>query len=282
MKKIALVVKNDERAAEAADNLRKWLDDHHLEVTLFKPRASSTTADEYIEPSFDSPPDFDLAVVLGGDGTLLYAARTLGRTGIPLLGVNLGGLGFLTEISLENVYKTLEQVLAGNYKVESRMMLEVLVKRDNRTVAEQTVLNDAVINKGALARIVDLKVSVDETNIISYRADGLIISTPTGSTAYNLSAGGPIVLPVHNTIILTPICPFTLGNRPLILPESAVIEISMDKAAADVMLTSDGQVSFALEPEDAILIRKSESSISLIKNPYKSYFDILRTKLGWG
>ena len=282
MENIALVVKKDRKAEAVAVELTGWLEQKGLQVRIHEPNSILEVNGTVLEGSKPSWEEVDLVVVLGGDGTLLYAARTFGQSGAPLLGVNLGGLGFLTEISLDNLYPTLEKVLDGCYQAVDRMMLSAKVMRAGKMVTGHTVLNDAVINKGALARILELEVKVDGRELSSYRADGLIMSTPTGSTAYNLSAGGPIVHPAHETIILTPICPFTLGNRPLILPASVVIEVQVDPQAADVMLTSDGQVSCALEPGDVIVVEKSASSISVINNPYKDYFAILRTKLGWG
>ena len=283
MRKIGLVVKKDERAERAAAELTDWLGGRGLEVVVDEPKIGQPSQTPACREMTDEiRPDVDLVVVLGGDGTLLYAARSMGRGGAPILGVNLGGLGFLTEVGLEAVYQALEAALAGEFTAEARMMLDVEVSRRGDVVSRQTVLNDAVINKGALARILDLRVKVDGLHLTSYRADGLIVSTPTGSTAYNLSAGGPIVHPAHETIILTPICPFTLSNRPLILPVNAVIEIPINPEALDVMLTSDGQVSCPLEPGDVVRVARSDNSISLIKNPHKNYFEILRTKLGWG
>lgn len=282
MKKIGLIVKRAEaRALVVAQELRDWLTRQGKEVFLEEGRNFEPATSNGVEPS-SIPSDVDLVVVLGGDGTLLYAARTVGMNGVPLLGVNLGGLGFLTEISLENLRPALEKVLVRDYSAEPRMMLSVEVHREGRLVASQTVLNDAVINKGALARILDLTVRIDGSFLTSYRADGLIISTPTGSTAYNLAAGGPIVHPHQNLLILTPICPFTLSNRPLILTPTAVVDVEVDPQASDVRLTADGQVSIALEPGDRITVCRSERSIFIITNPYKNYFEILRTKLGWG
>lgn len=279
MKNIILVVKNDYRAQAEAEDLRGWLKQRGLTVIIDRPqgRPGEPPHQQHV-----STLEVDLIIVLGGDGTLLYAARTFGATGAPLLGVNMGGLGFLTELSRENLRPALDQVLAGGYAAETRMMLDVQVLRWNGTAAVYSVLNDAVINKGVLARIIELIVKVNQWDLTSYRADGLIIATPTGSTAYNLAAGGPIVHPAHESILLTPICPFTLSNRPLIMPQSAVIEIRLGAEAADVYLTFDGQVSCPLSPEDLVTIRKSNSSIHLIKNPYQNYFQILRTKLGWG
>ena len=282
MKNIAVVVKKDPRAEAVAMELTGWLEHKGLQVRIHEPNSVLESDLTALSASKPSGEEVDLVVVLGGDGTLLYAARTFGQSKAPLLGVNLGGLGFLTEISLDNLYPTLEKVLQGCYHAVDRMMLSAKVMRGGRLLTGHTVLNDAVINKGALARILELEVKVDGRELSSYRADGLIIATPTGSTAYNLSAGGPIVHPAHETIILTPICPFTLSNRPLILPASVVIEVQVDPQASDVILTSDGQVSCALEPGDVLVVEKSPSSISVINNPYKDYFAILRTKLGWG
>ncbi|MBU2549926.1 MAG: NAD(+)/NADH kinase [Proteobacteria bacterium] len=281
MKRIGIVAKKSALALAEAESLRDWLAERGFQAYIEQPESTIGTVNGTERPT-TIPWDVDLVVVLGGDGTLLYAARALGRHGMPLLGVNMGGLGFLTAISLENARKALERVLAGEYWAEARMLLAVRIVRGREVLNEQTVLNDAVINKGALARILNLSVNVDQTHLTNYRADGLIISTPTGSTAYNLSAGGPIVHPVHETIVVTPICPFTLTNRPIILPMTATVEVEVDPEASDVILTADGQVSCPLEPGDRVVVRRSPSSLSLITNPYKSYFEILRTKLGWG
>lgn len=282
MKRIGLVVKKAQpEAMAAAEDLRSWLVQRGMEVFIEEAQVIQAPVSSGTEVS-TIPPDMDLVVVLGGDGTLLYAARTLGRKGMPLLGINMGGLGFLTETSLINLHPTMERVLSGDYTAEARMMLSVVVDRAGRTAARETVLNDAVIHKEALARILDLKVRINNMDLTSYRADGLIISSPTGSTAYNLSAGGPIVHPAQETIILTPICPFTLSNRPIILPETAIVEVEVDPRATDVILTADGQVSCALEPGDKVVVSRSPNDILLITNLDKDYFEIIRTKLGWG
>ncbi|MBW1711407.1 MAG: NAD(+)/NADH kinase [Deltaproteobacteria bacterium] len=283
MEKIGLVVKKAaQKARLAAADLETWLRERGLEVIVDEVEVTINSGSCPTAPPSPIPSDVDLVVVLGGDGTLLYAARAVRKIGAPLLGVNLGGLGFLTEIGLKDLYPTMEKVLAGDFRAEARMLLEASVQRSGQTVAQYTVLNDAVINKSALARILDLKVKIDGKDLTAYRADGLIISTPTGSTAYNLSAGGPIVYPAHESILLTPICPFTLSNRPLILPETAKIEIEVDPKASDLLLTADGQAFCNLEPGDTITAQRSSARISLIKNPYKDYFEILKTKLGWG
>lgn len=282
MKQIGIIIKkSSEEALAAAGELQSWLAERGLEsfVDISPGKAGAQPNVHNQDPIPDS---VDINVVLGGDGTLLYAARTFGSTGAPILGVNMGRLGFLAEIGLPDLFSTMEKILAGEYETENRMMIAVSVLRAGRTIAEYRVLNDAVINKAALARILDLKVKIDGRDLTSYRADGLIVSTPTGSTAYNLSAGGPIVHPSQETLLLTPICPFTLSNRPLVLSGKEEIEIIMDPNASDMILTLDGQIFRDLKPEDRVMARKAEKGISLIINPYKDYFEILKTKLGWG
>jgi len=281
MKRIGVIIKRaSNEAKSAAGGLEAWLKNKDMEVFFHEPAADKNSSRR--APDSSLPPDLDLVVVLGGDGTLLYAARLVGQTGTPLLGVNLGGLGFLTEISMIDLYPTLDKVLRGEFTVDSRMMLAVELKRKQTAVARETVLNDAVINKAALARILELKVKINGEDLTTFRADGLIISTPTGSTAYNLSAGGPIVHPAQETILLTPICPFTLTNRPLILPESVEIEVEMDARASDMVLTLDGQAFYNLEPGDLVRVSRARTTTAIIKSPYKGYFEILKTKLGWG
>jgi len=229
------------------------------------------------------PKSVDWVVVLGGDGTLLGAARRIGQYGIPILGVNLGGLGFLTSIPFKRLYPIIEMMLDGSVEVESRIMLEAKVLRKDEEVCRFQVLNDVVINKMALARIIDLDVIINEEFLTTFKADGLIISTPTGSTAYNLAAGGPILYPTMETLIITPICPFTLTNRPIIIPDTSIVKIKMGKETEEtVTLTFDGQVGFDLCYEDNVLIYKSEEKIKLLRPPDHSYFNILRTKLMWG
>jgi NAD+ kinase len=241
------------------------------------------TSNSCREDSVLIPKTVSWVVVLGGDGTLLGAARRTGRFGAPILGVNLGGLGFLTGIPFERLYPVIEMMIDGRLEVESRVMLETKVLRNNDVVYGFQVLNDVVINKGALARIIDLDVTINEEFLTTFRADGLIISTPTGSTAYNLSAGGPILYPTMENFILTPICPFTLTNRPIIIPDTSVIQIKMgNKSEEAVTLTFDGQVGFDLNFGDKVIISKSEEKIKLFRPPDHSYFNILRTKLMWG
>jgi NAD+ kinase len=228
-------------------------------------------------------PGTEFIVVLGGDGTILSVARHYGRLGLPILGVNMGGLGFLTEISLEDLYPCLEEyVLPGKFEVDERMILSVSLIRGGETVWRENVLNDAVINKGALARIAELTTWIDAEYLTTYRADGLIVSTPTGSTAYTLSAGGPIAYPTLGTIILLPICPHTLSNRPIILPETVTVAVTLEEKVQDLYLTLDGQVGRVLEAEDRLEVRSGDYHVKLVKHPRRSHFEILRTKLGWG
>ncbi|HUT71345.1 MAG TPA: NAD(+)/NADH kinase [Desulfatiglandales bacterium] len=235
-----------------------------------------------LEEETTIPETVDLVVVLGGDGTLLGAARKVGHYGLPILGINLGGLGFLTEIPVEMLYQDMEKVINGEISIEPRLMLQASVLRNGEEKCRFTVLNDVVINKGALARIIDLRVSVDNHFLTTFRADGLIVSTPTGSTGYNLSAGGPILYPDLEALILTPICPFTLTHRPIIVPDTSVIDVQMGENSEEVILTFDGQVGFDLVDNDRVIISKSEKKLKLIKSPDQDYYDILRTKLKWG
>jgi len=279
---VGILYKHDnENAKEEALKLRIWLTDRETEVWLEQMEAVSS----YEEETQCSPvgPRPDWAVVLGGDGTLLAAARRIGRYGVPILGVNLGGLGFLTGIPLSRLYSAVEMMLVGGLEQEPRIMLQARVQRDGQEVCCFHVLNDVVVNKRTLARIIDLNVAINGTFLTTFRADGLIISTPTGSTAYNLSAGGPILYPTMESLILTPICPFTLTNRPILIPDSAEIQVKLGKKAeGTAILTFDGQVGFNLYFGDEVTISKSTEKIVLLKPPDYNFFEILRTKLMWG
>ncbi len=223
----------------------------------------------------------DLLLVLGGDGTLLSMARLVGDLGVPILGVNLGGLGFLTALTVEELFPALEAYLSDGLVIEERMMLSAAVWRQGERLSEYAALNDVVITKSAMSRIIRLEVAVDQQFATGYRADGLIISTPTGSTAYCLSAGGPIVFPTMDALVLTPICSHTLTNRPIVLPASQRIEVTL-LTDQDVMLTADGQVGFALKQMDTVEVRRGSARIRLLRFPQKHFFSVLRTKLKWG
>lgn len=224
----------------------------------------------------------DLILVLGGDGTMIATARLLGDSEVPVLGVNYGGLGYLAEFRIEELYTALESILSGNYRLDKRVMLDVELMRSDESLTSNRVLNDVVINKSALARIIEIEAYFNRQFVNSFRADGLIVSTPTGSTAYNLSAGGPVIYPSMNAVVITPICPFTLSNRPLVVPDDAVIELCLKTDQEDVALTLDGQVGFPLKVEDRVVIRKSQTTFSLVQPMNRNYFDVLRDKLRWG
>jgi NAD+ kinase len=282
---VGIVYKHRHAPAQSeAKKLEEWFKKKGIKVFSEEMKAIESLR-KGLEESSVIPETVDWVVVLGGDGTLLGAARRIGRYGVPILGVNLGGLGFLTGIPLERLYPVIEMMIEGRLDLETRIMLDSKVMRMGKEVCRFQVLNDVVImiNKGTLARIIDLDVTINGEFLTTFRADGLIISTATGSTAYNLAAGGPILYPTMETLILTPICPFTLTNRPIIIPDSAVIQIKMGKESEEtVLLTFDGQVGFDLHYGDEVLICKSQEKIKLLRPKDHSYFEILRTKLMWG
>lgn len=276
-----IVKRNKPEALEAGGDLIAWLGVKGIEVLVDSELAPQVKGHRGLL-SPEALPQVGLMVVLGGDGTFLSAARLVGNTGIPILGVNLGGLGFLTDFTLRELYPALERVLAGDYETEARMVLTSTIMRAQRLLAEYSVLNDVVITKAAIARIIDIETSINDNHLTMFKADGLIISTPTGSTAYSMAAGGPIVSPALSAIIITPICPHTLTNRPILVPDSAEIKVIIRSKQEDVHLTFDGQVGHRLQAGDLVRIRKSAHSVQLIKSPFKDYFEVLRTKLRWG
>jgi len=224
----------------------------------------------------------ELVIVLGGDGTLIHAARLLAGRPVPLLGVNLGSLGFMTEIPSREVFPVLDEVLAGKFTVESRMKLACRLLRAEEVVIHDEVLNDVVINKGALARIGDHETLVNGHYVTTFKADGVIVATPTGSTAYSMSAGGPIVHPAMDSMILTPICPHALTQRPIVIPGDQVISVTIKGDAAEFYLTFDGQAGLALQQGDRLEVQRSPNRVLLIGNPRLDYFGMLRQKLRWG
>lgn len=224
----------------------------------------------------------DLLIVLGGDGTLLSAARLAAERGVPILAVNLGGMGFLTTVPQDEIYSILEEIVAGRHRVSERVMLQAEIVRAGSVARRQIALNDAVLNKAALARIMDLELRIDGEYVTTYKADGLILSTPTGSTAYSLAAGGPIVYPIVEAFVVTPICPHTLTNRPLVVPDSVTIEVDCKAQDNLVFLTLDGQVGVELARGDHIRVRKAPEKLHLVRPAKKTYYHILRNKLKWG
>ena len=224
----------------------------------------------------------DLMVVFGGDGTILRTARLFRDSDVPIVGINLGVFGYLTEVNLGEMFSAMELILTGEFQIEKRMMLDVAINGEEETFRGGTVLNDVVINRGNLSRIVELETTVDDRYMTTFKADGLIIATPTGSTAYSLAAGGPIVFPELHSIIINPICPHTLTNRPVLLPEHAVIKVTLWTVEQGATVTLDGQVSFTVKSGDTISVRKSRHVTTLVSSPHRDYLEILRTKLGWG
>jgi NAD+ kinase len=224
----------------------------------------------------------EILLVLGGDGTLLAAARLAAPNGVPILPINMGSLGFLTSFTLEELYPALEETLAGRSSVSERVMLHVDLERAGKVIEHQRVLNEAVINKGALARMIEVELLIEKEFVCRYRADGLIVATPTGSTAYSLSAGGPIVHPTVESFIITPICPHTLTDRPVVVRDSCCIDMKLSGDTESVFLTLDGQKGIPLQASDCVRITRAKEALKLIQPPRKSYFEILRNKLKWG
>jgi NAD+ kinase len=282
MKKIGVIAKNIPAAHQAVKNLSAWLQKRGKKVFVDGDTAAALGMQGYERAVL--PALVEMLIVLGGDGTLLSAARCVAdaHTGVPIFGVNLGSLGFMAEVSLDELYSNLEKAMAGQLEAEDRIMLAVSVIRNNKRLARYRVLNDAVINKGALARMMELKVSVNNGLLTTLRADGLIVATPTGSTAYSLAAGGPIIHPTIPCFVVTPICPHTLSNRPIALPDHVVVTVCLTSQSEEVTLTLDGQIGFPLAPLDIVEIKKSRFKMKMIKHPDKSYYEILRTKLKWG
>ncbi len=261
--------------------LIEWCAGRQIQALLDKDTAPFVDQTDGLE-RYDLVAASDLIVVLGGDGTLLSVARVLDSHSVPILAVNFGSLGFLTEITLEEMFATLESVLAGKATTQALMMIDVSVLREGRCFEEYRALNDAVLTKGALARIIDIDVNIDDQFVATYKADGLIVSTPTGSTAYALSAGGPIVYPTLGAMLVTPIASHTLTFRALVVPDSVTIEMSLKATQESVYLTVDGQIGLALKGEDRIRVRKSAIALELIESSNQNFFDILRRKLKWG
>ncbi len=272
---------NKQEVFKVVGDLSGWLSERRVE----------TYVDEGIGKEIDHPnsvprsllPEVsDVVLVFGGDGTFLDVARLVCRSNIPILGVNLGGLGFLTEITMDELYPVLENIINGEYVTEKREMLSASLYRNSKRMGDYFVLNDVVICKGVMARVIDLEMYINGSSITSYRADGLILSTPTGSTAYSLSAGGPIVYPTLPLTIITPISPHMLTNRPLVVSNESTVRVKVLTETSDIYLTLDGQLGVNLERDDEIEVRKSDNSVKLIRSPFRDYFTILKTKLMWG
>jgi NAD+ kinase len=288
IERVGLVAKQRvEAAASVLADLASWLEARGVSV-VFETETAQLAGVNTRQPPItkaDLPKACDLVVLLGGDGTLIGMARRIARAGVdvPIAGVNFGSLGFLTEITLDELYPSLEAVLAGAAEIEERMMLRAQTMRSGRVFADELVLNDVVATKAALSRIIELAVSVDGQPVMRVRADGLIVATPTGSTAYNLAAGGPIVHPVVDAVLLTPIAPHMLTNRPLVVAGPAAITVEPVMTGNDeVFVTFDGQSGHALQAGDVITIGRTERPLRLVRSSSRSYFDVLRQKLKWG
>ena len=288
IKRIGIVLKpHQPEALKTICELVKWLAERGITLIggpeIERERIEHQTGcavDEVAQEQVAS--QVDLMLVLGGDGTMIATARIIGDQEVPVLGVNYGGLGYLAEFRIEELYTALESILANNFRLDRRVMLEVELRRGDAPPKTSRVLNDVVINKSALARIIEIEAYLNRQFVNAFRADGLIVSTPTGSTAYNLSAGGPVIFPSMNAVVITPICPFTLSNRPIVVPDDAEIELLLKTDNEEVALTLDGQVGFPLEVADRVVIRKSRTTFNLIQPSNRNYFDVLRDKLRWG
>jgi NAD+ kinase len=268
--------------SEVAPPLLSWLQGRGIHVAYDQETASSLAEPSEGRSREQVAAASDLLLVLGGDGTLLAAARVAAPRGIPILPINMGSLGFLTSFMLEELYPALEDILAGRLTISERVMLHAELQRGDKILDKQTVLNEVVINKGALARMIELELSIDQDFVCRYRADGLIVASPTGSTAYSLSAGGPIVHPSVESFIITPICPHTLSDRPVVVGDTSIIEVKLSAGTESVFLTLDGQKGIPLQATDRVRISRAQQLLKLIQTPNKSYFQILRNKLKWG
>jgi NAD+ kinase len=279
LKKIGLVVKPDKTVQARADVFEAWLNDRSVKVIRNNISGHGPAGNQ--EPGTYAPSDLSCVFVLGGDGTFLSAVRWINNNSTPVLGVKFGEVGFLADTTESSLTQDAEAVLEGKYTTVSRMRLQVTVLRGDTELTRKTILNDVVINRGALARLAHVQTYVDDQFLTEYRADGLIISTPTGSTAYSLAAGGPIVHPAVDSILLAPICPFTLTNRPLIVPADVCIRLTLAKGAADIFLTFDGQAGLEIDERDTIVVRKDPHPVNMIVLPEHTYYDVLKTKLRW-
>ena len=282
IKKVGIVAHIEKaKIAQYTNSLKKWLEEKAVEVFLSVEIAGKIGVrnglkwDELARKS-------ELLIVLGGDGTMLRTARYVAKYNVPILGINMGSFGYLTEVNLNEMHSTLELILSGKFTAEKRMMLAVAIKHGKIITNVGDVLNDVVIDRGNLSRINELETAVNGEYLTTYKGDGLIISTPTGSTAYSLSAGGPIVFPAKDLIIINPICPHTLTNRPIIFPADSNLSITLSSKGKGATLTLDGQESHRIRSGDVVTIKKSKYVTMLVLSPLRSYWEILRSKLGWG
>ena len=280
---IGVVAKSHHTKSPASlKQLLAWLQEHDCTAIVEEGAVEAFDLTQVKGTKLEDIPDqADIIMVFGGDGTMLRVARSIQGRPAPILGVNLGSLGFLTETTLEDLYPALERVLEGKYSIDRRDMLKIVVHRGSEEIETHHALNDAVINSGALARLIHMDAFVEGDFIATFPADGMIISTPTGSTAYSLSAGGPVLYPQLDSVVMTPICSHTLTNRPLVIPARSNIRVVV-KSGEEVMLTVDGQIGVPLEEGDEVRCTRSEYGVELIQAGRKDFFDVLREKLKWG
>jgi NAD+ kinase len=286
--RVGVVVKpNHPEALKTTCRLVEWLDAHGIKLfgtpeLNHKSIENETHCTVEIVEADRLAASVDLIIVLGGDGTMIATSRMIGDYDVPVLGINYGTLGYLAEFRVEEMFAALESIQTGDYRVDTRVRLAVDLVRGGEIFMHNRALNDVVINKSALARIIELEACMNGQLISGFRADGLIVSTPTGSTAYNLSAGGPVVYPSMNALVITPICPFTLSDRPIVVPDDALIELRLRTPNEEVVLTLDGQVGEPIYPGDRVLIRKSLTTFKIVQPTNRNYFEVLREKLRWG
>lgn len=273
--------KNKEQVYNLASSLNSWLLEKDVDVFVEESLGKKINIENTV-PENELPACVDVVVVLGGDGTFLGVSRLVHEHNIPIVGVNLGALGFLAEFTREEVYDIMDLIIRGDYEVEEREMILATVFKNGKELDDYIVLNDLVINNGPVSRIVDLAIYIDGARVTTLKADGIILSTPTGSTAYSLSAGGPIVYPTLPVILITPICPHLLTNRPLVVSSNSEIRVKVLTDTQNTYLTADGQIGVTINVGDEVILKKAESRVKLVKSPFRDYFSILKSKLMWG
>jgi NAD+ kinase len=281
--KVAAIISRPNRpeVGEIVPGLLNWLQEHGYQVIVDPTTAQYASGSEIVPREQISSRPLDLVVVLGGDGTLLSAARVTAAADVPLLGVNLGSLGFLTEVPVSSLYPMLEAIAQGRAPVEERSLMQCDLLRQEAILGSYLVFNDAVVNKTALARLNHYDLYIDKVFVSSYRADGMIVATPTGSTAYSLSAGGPVLMPTVKAFVITPVAPHSLTHRPLVVPDSVEIEILLRSDEEVAYLSLDGQPGLDLSDGDRVRCRRSEHNVHLFRSD-TDFFHLLRSKLKWG
>jgi len=280
MKTVAIIARKSSKASKLREQIVKHLNERKLTIYVAESRLAKTLPVQIL-PEDKLADKADLAIVIGGDGTLLRAAQILGGKDIPVLGINAGTLGFLTEIQAKEIPGCLDEVLEGRFHTTERRMLKAEIYRSGKRFHAQRVLNDVVINKSSNSPIVRLEAHMDGELVTAYRGDGLIISTPTGSTAYNMAAGGPVLYPTLQVFTLTPICPHTFANRPVVIPDSSNLVVKVVESKGEVYCSMDGRAAFPMEKGDEVHVRRARRVIRLIRSPKRDYFNVLRTKLNW-